>query len=190
MHYPDGPSEWIRVPLSATRSISLLMRLPISFPPPSQSAGLNADGKLHMELAATGLGTAWVVERLAAIKAAHDPIGILVGGSGPAAALLPDLKKAGLVDQDYAGESTGTLAKASQMLLDKVTNGEVVHRGETPLMLAVEGCFRKPHGDGGFLWNRMSSSTDISPLVAGTLALWGFVNHPDKVAVAPWFAWD
>lgn len=151
-------------------------------------AGLNPSGKLHGELVDIGMGTGWVAGRAAALKSKHRPAGVVVTSAGPAAALIPDLIANGVLPDGYKGLPAGELAKGSQFLLDKVKNREMVHLGQPALMSAVAGAFRKPYGDGGFLWHRLSSSVDISPLVAVTEAAWGFANRdrlfePEKAPV-------
>jgi hypothetical protein len=124
------------------------------------------------------------------LKATQKPRAILAGSTGPAAALLPDLRSAGVLAESYTGESTGHLALASQLLLDKVTNAEIVHLAQPALMAAVDGALRRAYGDGGFLWRRTGSTVDISPLVAASLALWGFVSTPNpKVRIGSLAEW-
>jgi hypothetical protein len=49
------------------------------------------------------------------------------------------------------------------------------HLGTPELDAAVAGAITRPLGD-AWAWSRKSSSVDISPLVASTMALWGLKN--------------
>ena len=42
---------------------------------------------------------------------------------------------------------------------------------------AVDGAGQRPIGDGLWGWSRSKSDADICPLVAATLALWGFAMY-------------
>jgi hypothetical protein len=64
-------------------------------------------------------------------------------------------------------------AKACNLLVSLVENRAVRHRGEPELQSAVRGAARKSLGD-SWLWSRKLARVDISPLVAATLALWGW----------------
>jgi hypothetical protein len=55
---------------------------------------------------------------------------------------------------------------------DAAAQGEVRHLATAELIAALDGALKRPLGD-AWAWSRKSSSVDISPLVAATLALWG-----------------
>jgi hypothetical protein len=58
------------------------------------------------------------------------------------------------------------------------------HRGDAALRSAIVGATFRHTGDAD-LWSRRSSKVDITPLVAGTLAVGGV---PDVVTTKPVFA--
>jgi len=66
-------------------------------------------------------------------------------------------------------------ASACGALYDLAIQGDVRHRGEPELVAALDGASKRPLGD-AWAWSRTSSSVDISPLVAITLALHGAMS--------------
>lgn len=148
------------------------------------AAGVGADGVLHVELVDHQMGTGWLVPRLAQIVERHKPVSISVAPSAPAGALLPAFKSLGLPITEIA---PGDVVKACGGLLDDVQNGVVRHPGQSALNIAVDGAVRKPYGDGGWMWSRKTSSVDITPLVAVTLARWGW--RTQTATGQAWGAW-
>jgi hypothetical protein len=67
---------------------------------------------------------------------------------------------------------SGEQALATSRLID-ATRGEaplVRHRGEPAMRRSIEMAQTKPYGDGGVVWSRRTTSGDISPLTALTMA--------------------
>jgi hypothetical protein len=127
-------------------------------------------------------GTSWVVACAKELADGHKTPIIVVKNS-PAESLVPDLELAGVpVDlmsvADYAG--------ACQRFVDAVNAHEPLlrHRGSPDHTAAVAAAQIKPAGDGGFVWSRRSTSSDITPLTTATAA-WARVGH--GVTVAPSF---
>jgi hypothetical protein len=50
------------------------------------------------------------------------------------------------------------------------------HLDQPPLNVALSVARKRRIGDGGFGWSRRDSESDIGPLVASTLALWGLTS--------------
>jgi hypothetical protein len=137
-------------------------------------AGKRADGLGHVSVRHREPGTSWVVERAKVLAEGHKTPIIVVKGS-PAESLVPDLELAGVpVDVmshvDYAG--------ACQRFVDAVNAQEPLlrHRGSPDHTAAVSAAQIKPAGDGGFVWSRKSTSSDITPLTTATAA-WARVGH-------------
>jgi hypothetical protein len=55
-------------------------------------------------------------------------------------------------------------------------DGQLRHLGQPALNVALSVARKRPIGDGGFGWSRKDSESDITPLVASTLALWGLTS--------------
>jgi hypothetical protein len=64
--------------------------------------------------------------------------------------------------------------------------GAVGHLGDPDLEAAVSCAVRRTVGD-SWAWSRRSSATDISPLVAGSIALWALEStHRERQYVVSW----
>jgi hypothetical protein len=72
-------------------------------------------------------------------------------------------------------------AQACGAIFDAALAGRLHHIDQTPLTAAIQGARKRPLGD-AWAWNRKDSSTDITPLVAVTLALQG---HSETAANRP-----
>jgi hypothetical protein len=150
-------------------------------------AGLREDGLGHGELIDHRRGTGWVVERAVELKERWAPLPFVVDPRGPAGFLIPDLEAAGVeVTKTSAGDvgaaTDGLIAACGAAEGDEST---VRFRPHPALDAAVAGADTKPLGDGR-KWDRRSPSTDISPLVAVTLARWGLTTFVEEEAAEPW----
>jgi hypothetical protein len=139
-------------------------------------AGKRDDGLIHLEVADHRPGTGWVVERLAELTRKHASIGVYCDAAGPAGSLLSDLAHAGV---DVTVVSAKEHAQACGSIYDAVVQGTIRHLGTIELASALDGAVKRPLGD-AWAWSRKSSSVDISPLVACTLALWGVQTQDDS----------
>jgi Phage Terminase len=137
------------------------------------AAGWRADGLLHVELVEAALGTAWTVERLVQLTAAHDNVGVAVDPGGPAGALVPRLEEYGLV---LHPTTTRALAQSCGLLLDAITEGRLRHRGQAELTHSLAGATKRPLAE-SWAFNRKASLSDPTPAIASALALWGFTSH-------------
>lgn len=134
-------------------------------------AGKRADGRTHIGVVETGRGTGWVVPHLIEL-AKEEPVAFVCDGASPAASLVPELEQAGIeVKIATASES----AQAYGMFIDAVAQDRLRHRGTTELSVAVRGAKERRMGEAS-AWGRRTSISDISPLVACTLALWSSVT--------------
>jgi hypothetical protein len=134
-------------------------------------AGRRSDGLLHVEVAEYRAGTSWVVPWLTDRVAKHDPCAVVVDPGSYEGSLIPELEEAGI---EVTKPGARDVAAAYGMFLDAVTDsGELRHRSQDDLTLALAGATTRDIGDSGMAWGRRKSGVDISPLVAVTLALWG-----------------
>lgn len=130
-------------------------------------AGLRADGLLHVEL----------VDRFPSVEDAVRVLQVMwrkwqvpvhLDSRAAAGAIVPSLlgAKVPLVEI-----TTSDLLKACAAFKQQVKDGQLRHRGQLPLDVAVAGAAVRSVGE-GWAWARKSSSVSISPLVAVTLAGW------------------
>ncbi|MDX2705812.1 terminase [Streptomyces sp. PA03-6a] len=143
---------------------------------------LREDGLGHVEVVEHRQGTNWVVERLAQLKERHDPLMIVADLTGPISTLLVELENAGIKrpknpEAPHRGAlvvpTTAQVPTGCGMFLDHVNNQRFRHRDQPMLNNAVRGAKTRDLGN-AWAWKRRLSTDDISPLVASTLALWGY----------------
>jgi hypothetical protein len=144
-------------------------------------AGYRADDIPHVEITSReGVldhreGVTWMVSRA---KELHDqwvPVAWIVDPSGPAGALLEDLRAVGiepeLVTVRELGQACGALLKASQAM------DEVRHRGQECVAEAIRVAQKRDIGDGGWSFSRRRSEQSISPVNVVALALHGLAVY-------------
>lgn len=148
------------------------------------AAGRRADGNYHVETVECGPGTGWVVDRLVALTT-HPNVGIFYDGYSPSGSMVHELEEKGI-------EATSVTAKehaqACGLIYDLVEQARLRHLGTRDLLDAIRGAARRPYGD-AWAWSRKSSLVDISPLVAGTLALWGITVAQPPQPAGPMVSW-
>jgi hypothetical protein len=117
-------------------------------------------------------GTDWIVARCVALKDHYGRrVRFVVDKRGPAATLIDELKAERLRVVEATAEDYG---RACGMFFDDVANAWLRYPAPQPeLDEALAGARKAPLGD-AWKWSRKNStSPDISPLVAVTLARWG-----------------
>ena len=140
--------------------------------------GARSDGSVHMQTdqgTAGHRGTAWVPARLAELQAKWGPCAVVLDASGPAGSLLAPLLEAGV---EVTTTSAREMGQACGLFFDAATEGRVRHLGEPRLNAALTAARKRPLGD-AWAWHR-KGTTDISPLVAVTLAHWGFATRAQR----------
>lgn len=151
-----------------------------------------SDGLGHIELIDYRSGVGWLVARLAELKERHDPVAIAVDAKGPAGSLLADLAAAGIAEPEDAEKpqrgdlivpGAADVAASTGQFLDAVTAGALRHLDQAQLSAAVAGAKTRSLGDAQ-AWARRTASSDISPLVAVTLARWAHLTRVDRIQPA------
>lgn len=138
------------------------------------AVGSRSDGLLHVEVIDHQPGTTWVPSRMVELVSRHNPDGVVCDAIGQAGALGAQLERAGI---SVTFTDTRDMVRACGEFFDRATDGGVRHLGDQLMEAAVEGAARRNVGD-AWAWARRSSEADITPLVAGTLALWASVDQP------------
>ena len=134
--------------------------------PDGRSAAVAASDGTHVEVVAHKPGTNWLVEACLSKRDRFDEL--VLDPAGPAGAHVAALESAGVpVRQVTAREH----AQACGQLLNDVNDKKIRHIGQPELDAAAAGADRRTVTD-AWLWSRRSSSVDICPLVAVTLAKW------------------
>jgi hypothetical protein len=115
-------------------------------------------------------GLAWVLDRLGELRQTHSDIaGVVLHGAGPAGTFAVELERAWGSDATIATD--GDMTVAAGMFYDSVIEGRQRVRPDDRLDAAVAGARQRKRGD-AFAWSRRSLQTDLSPLVAASLAVW------------------
>lgn len=140
-------------------------------------------GAPQLELVHYGSTTEGVADLVADLMRRHKGRALVVDEAGPAGSLLPDLRAAGL--EPVVCTARG-MVQACGLLHDAARDGGFVHLGDPIVEGALRASATRLLGD-AWAWKRRTSSGDITPLVAFTLAFWGQVTA-DK-PVEAWAAW-
>ena len=98
---------------------------------------------------------------------------VVLDRANPASSSVPALERAGVEVRLISGPD---FQRACGGFYDDARFMRLAHRGDYRLADAVLGATKRPVGD-GWVWRRRGP-TDISPLVASTLARWGVVAAP------------
>ncbi|QIS16488.1 hypothetical protein [Nocardia arthritidis] len=132
-------------------------------------AGVRPDGLYHVEVIENRRGTDWVVPYLAALVAQWGPVALVV--DGPASSLIPELAH---LEVPVLTLSASEYGAACGLFYDSVMGMSLRHPNQPLFNSAIEAARKRPIGD-MWGWGRKNAATDITPVVAATLALYGFV---------------
>lgn len=179
-HHVIDPALWERAATDAP-NMDGLRGFAIDMAPDRTSicigaAVKHADGTTHIEIAAfkdaRHDGTKWAVDWIA--ERWPNTAAVVLDAQSPAMSLLPDLKAAHVRP---IITNAADMGRACGKFLDDLTAGALTHLPDTDqpaLALAVKGAITRPIGNSGAIgWNKTGADTDISPLVACTLAAYG-----------------
>jgi hypothetical protein len=144
-------------------------------------AGRRADGLGHVETVDHHAGTGWVPHRIVELAGRHDAT-VACDARGPAASLVAEIEALGVKVRQLDAQEH---ARAWGGFVDRVEQRAMRHLGTPELLQAIKGAAKRPLGD-AWAWSRKSSGVDISPLVAGTIALWIAADEPLDVAQNVW----
>jgi hypothetical protein len=112
-----------------------------------------------------------VVARMAELSGQLDPVAVIVNPKSQSGTLIKPLSEAGV----WVTESSAPdMAVAHGTFLDLVADGQLEHLGQEPLTAAVRAAQQRPLA-GAKAWEPRLA-VDQSPLVAATLAAWGFLD--------------
>lgn len=137
------------------------------------AAGRNQDGFWHAEVIEKLPGTDWLPGRLEELVSSHDVAAVVCDDGGPGKSIVPALEARGI---EVVTLQAAEHAAACGRLEDVVSERAFRHVGSLDLWNAIRGASTKPLGD-KWAWSRKSSSVDIAPLVAVTLALWAAMGR-------------
>ena len=140
------------------------------------AAGMRADRDYHVELIEYRTGQEWVRDWVQDVASSQKVRIALQGRGAPASDLADVLESISGVEvircegkelAAWCGRAWDGVAANTEADLDAP---KIRHRTQAGLDLAAAIATTRPVGDGGYVWDRMKSSEDISPLVAMTMA--------------------
>ena len=146
-------------------------------------AGGRGDDRIQLELLRSAPGVGWLPGYLAAAAGQHGGAARVVANDYPTCrALEPELVDAG-VRVEFLGAAE--FAASCGWLQQALADDKVRHLGDPVLSQAVANAAVANVGDGAWRWARRTSGSDISAIVAATLAghamaaerpveVWGF----------------
>jgi phage terminase large subunit-like protein len=143
-------------------------------------AGSLPDGRIHTEVVKRSRGTGWVVDYIEEMVEKWNPSRVVFDPIGPVGSLLPSFAVAGVAITEISYREH---AQACGLFKAMVEDRRLVHKDQPGLTAALESARKRDAGEAGaWLWNRRDD-TDISPLVAATLAV--FAHAQSAAAVEP-----
>ena len=177
--------SWNRVADPASMAIERLS-LAIDVPPNRSIAsvalaGQRADGRWHVELDDSRKGVDWVIpwvksraekNRLHSVVA-DEMSGLVEERRGRHYLVGSD------IEVTLAAAEGRHMAIACAKFYDGVIDGSVIHTDQPQVNVALSLARKRPLA-GGWAWNRKDAASDITPIVAETLALWGAQNDNVK----------
>lgn len=134
-------------------------------------------GKRHVEVVANrslSRGTQWLADWLAA--QAGSAVAIVVDGKSGAQALADKLLAAGVPKRAVTLPGTGDAISAYAAFEVAVTEGTITHFDQPALNLAVRNAQKRKIGSNGGFGFQGYEGTDVSPLEACCMALWGVMT--------------
>jgi hypothetical protein len=151
-------------------------------------AAYRPDGKVHVGIisAIKGQdieclpGTAWIPGRVKELNDQWKPCATVIDNYSAAATLVPAIEQ---LKVDVLATNASSLARACSGFLAYVNEDKLRHQGSPKLAASVLGGKKRDLLD-GWAWDRKDSNSDITQLMAVTLALHGLnVNgRPTKSA--------
>ena len=133
-------------------------------------AGKRADGLIHVELYEQRSGVGWVAPWIVEKCRDYPVSGVVIDRGGPAAPLIDELAQLRVRRVKPVGFAEH--ADACSLLLKLVLERSIRHTGQPQLTASLAVAAKRTSGD-RWLWSRKSAVSDITPLVAATLAVWG-----------------
>jgi phage terminase large subunit-like protein len=143
------------------------------------AAGRGQAGLMHVEVIDHRPGTAWVVDRVVELVARYHPVALALDPAHEAGSLIASLEAAGV---EVTTMSAREVAQAHGQFMELMCDSKMLrHRDDGDLNDAVAGAAQRDLS-GAKAWDRRSTSTVLSPLVAATAAVWAYTKHAPTAA--------
>lgn len=184
-HRVISEEAWGDVADSASMAVDRLT-LGIDVPPDRSNAcvalaGLRADGLWHVEMDEERKGVDWVIELVANLASKNRLHAVVADEMSGLVEKRRD--KHYLIGTDIlvtlAAAEGRDMAIACAKFYDSVIDKSLRHGNQSQVDVALSVARKRPLA-GGWAWNRKDFASDITPIVAETLALWGAQNENVK----------
>lgn len=164
------------------------------------AAGDNGEGGVHGEVTGKQFGddvrmdyrpgTKWVVDRVVELNKRHRGCQWVIDKGTQAGTFIPELEKHGLkVVSPTAREHAQACGEFYSAVVPRGTGTpDFWHIDQVDLTTAVANAEKRELAD-LWAWSRKNSSTDITPLVAVTNAVWGHRQSVNRKRPKPRAAW-
>lgn len=145
------------------------------------AAGRSGTGKILVDLSPFYDHPRLLVARMEVLYARHDPVATVVNPKSQSGTLVKALADVGIIVVKPTAED---IAVAHGEFLDLVNDGALEHLDQKPLTDAVRAAQQRPVA-GAQAWDP-KVAVDQSPLVAATLAVWGFQRWEELSRPGAW----
>lgn len=143
-------------------------------------AGRRSDGKFHVGIVPAVRGQAveclpgvgWIPQRVKELVEEWSPSAVVIDGRSEAASLIADLEA---LEVEVTVTSAGDMARACGSFYQAVVEDNLRHQGAKPLAASAVAGKQRALSD-AWAWDRKDTSSDITQLVAVTLALHGVIT--------------
>ena len=117
-------------------------------------------------------GVEWIIPRLKELKSRQRIAAIVIDPIGPGAELITKCENETSLASVLETCQLRDVAQAHAQFLRGIEDVTIVHRDQDDLRDAVAAGVQRDVGDGMHAWARKNTTQDISPLCAGTMAVW------------------
>lgn len=145
------------------------------------AAGRSEAGKILVDLSPFYGPPKLLPGRIDELYMAHAPVCVVVNPKSQSGTLVKALAEFGIIVTQPTAED---VAVAHGEFLDLVNDGELVHLDQQPLTDAVRAAQQRPLS-GAQAWDP-KVPVDQGPLVAATLAVWGFRRWEELSKPSVW----
>jgi hypothetical protein len=135
-------------------------------------AGLRPDGLVGLEMVERRLGTSWLVPRIKELDDKWNPEAWAVDPRSGAGTIIDELE---FVRIPVAKMNAQDVAHSNGQMFDAFRDDLIRHRGEAALRSAIAGADKRPLSE-AWAFDRKNAAVDISPLMAASFALWGYMK--------------
>lgn len=134
------------------------------------ASGLDSDGNTWVDVIEHREGPpVWLTQRIQDVVELQDVHAVVIDRYGNASGLIEELGRRGIKVTEV---TLTTVIRATAAFYDAIVSRTLKHIGQASLTAAAISAGRRKTGD-AWAWGRPSTGSDITPLVAATMAAYG-----------------